>query len=295
MLGFIVNESSGNGRGRRVWKKVEKSVLLKHIDYTVRLTSGPNHATTLVRELLNEKVEVIIVVGGDGTIHEVVNGLAFQPISLGIIPTGSGNDFARSLSIPMNPFKALERILSNDPKSVDILDLGKRYCLTVTGIGLDGQVAATANKAVYKRFLNWCRLGSLSYTVSLINTLIRYAPTTVRLVIDGNEMRFEKVWLVAIANAPSYGGGITICPDALYNDGLLNVCVVHGLSRWAFLRVFPKAFKGNHIILKKNVTLIHGKHISVLSDPPVPVHTDGEQLMLSPVEVTIKEEALKIV
>ncbi|MCR6110762.1 diacylglycerol kinase family lipid kinase [Bacillus sp. A301a_S52] len=295
MLGFIVNELSGNGRGKRVWRKIERSVLLKDIDYTARFTNAPNHATELVKDLLNEKVDIIIVVGGDGTIHEVVNRLVFQPTPLGVIPTGSGNDFARSLSIPMNPFKALERILMNEPESIDILDLGKRYCLTVTGIGLDGQVAATVNKAVYKRFLNWCRLGGLSYTVSLLDTLVRYVPTTVRLVIDGKEMSFEKVWLVAIANSPSYGGGITICPDALFNDGLLNVCIVHGLNKWSLLRVFPKAFKGNHIVLKKNVTLIQGKQISVLSDPPVPVHTDGEQLMLSPVKVTIKREALNII
>lgn len=294
MYGFIVNKVSGNGRGGRVWKQVEKALQQKEIDYTVCYTERPRHASSLTAELLKADKKMIVVIGGDGTLNEVCGKLAYEAVPLGVIPAGSGNDFARSLGVPVNPLKALERVLASQVKQVDLLNLGKRCCLTVAGTGFDGEVARTVNKAAYKRYFNNLRLAGLSYALSVVETLRAYEPTTVRIRVDGKERLFQDAWLVAVANAPAYGGGITICPDAVFNDGLLNVCIVHGLKKWEMLKMFPKTYKGNHVKTSA-VTLMQGKEVHIQSDPPVPVQADGEPFMESPVYISVEKGALNVV
>ncbi|MFB4164310.1 diacylglycerol kinase family protein [Alteribacillus sp. JSM 102045] len=294
MYAFIINKMSGNGKGQRVWKRVEKTLDHQQLPFAARFTEGPQHAREIVKDLVKENVKSIIVVGGDGTIHEVANELAYKNISLGIIPAGSGNDFARCLGVPMNYLKALERIIANQTKQVDLLHLGQRYCLTVTGIGLDGQVAKNVNNGAYKKFLNQFRLGGLSYVISLLETLRDYNPTNVHITIDGKDMTFSKVWLVAVANAPNYGGGIMICPDASYDDGFLNLCIVHGIKKWELLRLFPKAYRGKHTT-EKHVTFLQGKEVQVISGTPIMVHSDGEQMIESPIHIRIEKDALRVV
>ncbi|SDH48800.1 diacylglycerol/lipid kinase family protein [Alteribacillus bidgolensis] len=294
MFAFIINKTSGNGKGHRVWKRVEKILEQEDLPFVARFTEGPQHAQEIVKDLSRKNLKTIIVVGGDGTIHEVANELAYKNISLGIIPAGSGNDFARCIGVPMNPLKALERIIANEKKQVDLLHLGHQYCLTVTGIGLDGQIAKNVNDGAYKKFFNQLRLGGLSYVVSLLETLRDYKPTNVQITIDGVDMTFSNVWLVAVANAPNYGGGITICPDASYNDGFLNLCIVHGIKKWELLRLFPKAYRGKHTT-EKNVTFLQGKEVQVSSGNSIMVHSDGEQMTVSPIHIRIKKDALQVV
>ncbi|SER40217.1 diacylglycerol/lipid kinase family protein [Salipaludibacillus aurantiacus] len=292
MHGFIINKTSGNGRGEKVWARVEKALKEKNLSYSARFTEGPKHAVELVPGLLRENIKALVVLGGDGTINEVANGLVYCNIPLGVIPAGSGNDFARCLGIPMDSLQALERILVNDPKQVDLLDLGSRYCLTVTGVGFDGQVAKTVNEAPYKKPLNQFRLGGLSYVVSMLETLTTYEPTRVHVTVDGVEKIYEDVWLVAVANSPNYGGGIHICPEASYNDGLLNLCIVHGIKKWELLWLFPQAYKGRHV---NKVTLLQGEEVYISSNPPVLVQSDGEQFMESPVYIRVEKNAIRVV
>ncbi|WP_018922764.1 diacylglycerol/lipid kinase family protein [Salsuginibacillus kocurii] len=293
MYGCIVNKVSGNGKGDKAWKQVEQALQAAEYAYTVRFTERPQHATELVEELVEKKVETIITIGGDGTIHEVANGLIGKDTALGLIPTGSGNDFARCLGVPNHYGQAFERIVANKTKQVDVLELEDKYCLTVTGIGFDGEVAKNVNRSSYKKYLNRLRVGGLSYVVSVLETLRTYQPTTVTITVDGNEMNFTDVWLVAVANAPNYGGGVMICPDATPEDGMLNLCVVHGSSKWELLRVFPQAYKGKHTT-KDFVTLLEGKEVLIHSDPPVHVHSDGEEMKKSPLHIRVKKDALRV-
>ncbi|GIN14122.1 diacylglycerol kinase [Shouchella clausii] len=293
MYAFIINRTSGNGKGDRTWKRIENILQQQNLPYIARFTEVSQHVSEIVKDLLNEDVQTVIVVGGDGTIHEVANELVHTDLSLGIIPAGSGNDFARCIGIPMNYSKALERIVLNNGIKVDLLNLGNRYCLTVTGIGFDGQIARNVNKAKYKRFLNHFRLGGLVYTVSMLATLRDYRPTKIDITVDGKEMTFSEVWLVAVANAPNYGGGIKICPDASYNDGMLNLCIVHDIKRWELLRLLPKAYKGKHTT-DKNVTLLTGKEVYISSEKPVLVQSDGEQFTESPINISVVKDALRV-
>ena len=147
MYCFIVNKVSGNGRALKIWNKIEKKLMKKNVLYCVQFTEKPKHATFIVQELINEKSNcIIVVVGGDGTIHEVLNGLIGSNIPLGIIPAGSGNDFSRGLGISLEHDKALDRILNGEFKIIDIGIVNSTYFCTVAGIGFDGEVAYVSDR-----------------------------------------------------------------------------------------------------------------------------------------------------
>jgi diacylglycerol kinase (ATP) len=294
MYYFIVNKTSGNGKGLKVWKKIEKLLQEKQVNYQVRFTERPKHAVEIAKMVSSEKCDAVVAVGGDGTVHDVANGLIDSNIPLGVIPAGSGNDFARALEIPMDYNKALERILMGKQRKIDIGRIGSEYCITVTGIGFDGNVAHVNNTAKYKKWLNSIRLGELSYGLSFLHVLLKYRPVNIELKIDGKSLVFFNVWLIAIANIPNYGGGIRICPDACYHDGLFDICIVHNMTKWNLLLTFPRAFKGKHV-LHPGVTMIKGKHVEVTSKLPVIVQSDGEPLTETPVNITIQKEALLII
>ncbi|KYD12804.1 hypothetical protein B4168_1292 [Anoxybacillus flavithermus] len=190
--------------------------------------------------------------------------------------------------------KALERILMGKQRKIDVGRIDEEYSITVVGIGLDGKVAEVNNVSKYKKWFNFIRLGALSYVLSFLQVLLKYRPVNIQLNVDGEKLVFFNVWLIAIANIPNYGGGIRICPDACYHDGLFDICIVHSITKRDLLRTFPKAHKGKHIF-HPGVAMIKGKQVEVTSEFPVIVQSDGEVLAKTPVNVTIRKDALLIV
>ncbi|WP_419146679.1 diacylglycerol/lipid kinase family protein [Priestia endophytica] len=295
MYCFIVNKVSGNGRSLKVWYQIEKKLQERNVYYCVHFTQKPKHATLLVQELIKkEKVTVIVAVGGDGTIHEVINGLVGTNIPLGIIPAGSGNDVSRGLGIPLKYDKALGRILSGKPKVIDIGFVNSTYFCTVAGIGFDGEVAQKANVSIYKKLLNLVRMGQISYIISAINVLFHYKPKDISIMIDKKLYKIPKVWLIAVANLPFYGGGLVICPKAESNDGLFDICIVQGMSKLDFLRIFPLVFKGNHTA-SPAIKIIRGKELEIYSPTPLLVHGDGEVIGQTPARIRIEPCALYVI
>ncbi|MET3697831.1 YegS/Rv2252/BmrU family lipid kinase [Bacillus oleivorans] len=294
MYYFIVNKVSGNGRALKVWSQIEKILQNEEISYSVFFTERPKHATLLVQEMIHkENVTAIVAVGGDGTVQEVINGLVGTNIPLGIIPAGSGNDFSRGLFVPLNHDKALQRILTGTPKIIDIGLVNSTYFCTVTGIGFDGEVAQKTNASQYKKLLNYVRLGQISYIFSALNVLIKYKPADISLIVDNKLYKIPKVWLIAVANFPFYGGGIAICPEAKNNDGVFDICIVQGMSRLEFLRVFPLAFKGKHTN-SPYIKIIRGKEIIIDSQSPLVIHGDGEMIGQTPAQIKIEPNALYV-
>jgi YegS/Rv2252/BmrU family lipid kinase len=292
---FIVNKVSGNGRALKIWYQIKKKLQEKNVNYCVHFTQEPKHATLLVQELIKKgKVSVIITVGGDGTIHEVINGLVGTNIPLGIIPAGSGNDFCRGLGIPLKHDKALECILSGKPKIIDIGIVNSRYFCTVAGIGFDGEVAQKTNVSIYKKLLNLVKMGKISYIISAINVLFHYKPNDISIMIDKKPYKIPKVWLIAVANLPFYGGGLVICPKAECNDGLFDICIVQGMSKLEFLRIFPLVFKGNHTT-SPFIKIIRGKELEIYSSTPLLVHGDGEVIGPTPARIRIEPCALYVI
>lgn len=291
---FIVNKISGNGRALKIWEQIEKKLKEKNVYYCVRFTQKSKHATLLVQELIRkENVTVVVAVGGDGTIHEVINGLVGTNIPIGIIPAGSGNDFSRGLGIPLKHDDALERILSGKPQIIDIGNINSTYFCTVAGIGFDGEVAQTTNVSIYKKICNFIWMGKISYIISALLVLIRYKPMNISIMIDKKLYKIPKVWLIAVANLPFYGGGLVICPKAESNDGLFDICIVQEMSKWEFLCVFPLVFKGNHTS-SPSIRIIKGKELEIYSPVPLLIHGDGEVIGQTPARIRIEPCSLYV-
>ncbi|MGI6185471.1 MULTISPECIES: diacylglycerol kinase family protein [Bacillales] len=297
MLGFIVNPVSGNGRGAMVWKQLEEELRQRNVAYLVRKTSMAGEAKQLAVDVLqNGSVTGIVAVGGDGTVNEVVNGIHESQVAcaFGHIPAGSGNDFARGHNLPRDPLQALEKILQgNVTKTIDVLQLNGMVAINSVGAGLDGQVAVTANRARYKRWLNKIKLGVLAYFLAVVRVLLTYKPCSVTVVIDDRQETLENVWLIAVANISSYGGGMQICPDAVPDDGRADICVVSHASRWSLLRAFPLIYTGKHVH-HPAARFFRGATITIQSERPMVVHADGEMAGVTPITVNVARRRLTI-
>ncbi|SDO48758.1 diacylglycerol/lipid kinase family protein [Alkalicoccus daliensis] len=293
MYGFIVNTTAGSGKGNKVWKKAEAALKKNGTPYLVSFTEKPQDAGRLAKDLVQRGVNAVVAVGGDGTVNETAEVLLHKCIPLGVIPAGSGNDFARSLAVSNNVDQALSRIIEYQPKKIDVLSLGDSCCLTVTGIGFDAAVAKAANESYLKKWFNAAGLGRLSYAAGVLHVLTSFSPTHMTITIDGHKRVFTDVWLTAVANAPNYGGNIRICPDAENTDGYLNLCILHGRKKWPLLRRIPSICQGKHRP-NKNISFFKGKDVHIHADSPVLVQSDGEVVTETPVRVQILPGALTV-
>ncbi|MGO4886939.1 diacylglycerol/lipid kinase family protein [Anaerobacillus sp. MEB173] len=280
---FIINKKSAHGKGETVWRKVEKELLNYPYEYDVVYT---NLKGTI--SIPNKSYHSIIVVGGDGTINAVIQELANRKIPLGVIPAGSGNDFARALNIPFDHKQALEKIInSKNKQSLDsIIVNGNTYCITVVGVGFDGLVAKVTNESKHKK-----RLGKFAYLFYVIKLLFQFKPTTVTIKYDDKVEVLHQVWFIAVANLPFYGGGLHICPSAIGYDGYLNVCIVKGVSKFEILRVLPRVYSGKHIT-HPAVHMRKCKKMEILADVPLYVQGDGEYIQTTPAVIEIAEKSI---
>ena len=293
MYYIIVNKMAGNGKGLRTWKEAKKFLEEESVTYQVFFTEYAGHAGELLEDIDENLVHAVVVVGGDGTIHEVVNKLVHKKVALGIVPSGSGNDLARSLGVPFNVEGALSRILKGTYQLIDVPKVGEEHFISIAGLGFDGKVAEVTNRSRSKRLLNKLGLGGLSYVLNIFRVLFTYQPSDVSIEVDGRVYMFKDVWLIAVANLPYYGGGIMICPSAIGTDGALDICVVSGIGRWELLFVFPLAFKGRHI-KHRNVTMLRGASVKISPNESMVMQCDGEIVPNGTTHFSVQEKALQI-
>lgn len=304
-LHFIINPVAKNGYSIKIWSKIEK-VLQKHqFSYHSYFTEGPGDAVRYVDKTLTNAAETVflIAVGGDGTIHEVVNGAySFKNGIVGYIPAGSGNDFSRGFLIPRNPKKALQFILNGiaEKRRVAIADVGQFATNTAKGVfvnnlgcGFDAKVVYEVNQSRTKKFFNRLGLGKLTYVYYLIKELFAYKPTDVTVHVDGKTSHFSRVWLVTVANHPYLGGGMKLLPDADPQDGQFNIIIVHDISRLKILTLFVSVFWGGHVGLK-GVTILKGEQIQIENDSSVYQHADGEYIGNGKVDIQLKKKVLPV-
>jgi diacylglycerol kinase (ATP) len=287
-----------------VWEQVERRLIENRIPYQAFFTEYSGHAVELTRSIAQgdeqEEFRTIVVVGGDGTLHEVVNGaVGASKLSIGFIPGGSGNDFSRGFRIPQDPLAALDLILNGETRVV--VDIGKvseehkpHYFINNMGVGFDAAICEEANHSKLKAKLNLLSLGSLAYAIIVIKKLFTYRCTDISLNIDGQEILFNQVWFVTLANQVYFGGGMKIAPNALATDGLLDVIVVHNLSRWKLLFVFTSVFWGGHTKFKE-VAMLKGKKVAIQTLKPVLVHGDGEIIGNTPVNIQAVSNSLTVI
>ncbi|MDD2980184.1 MAG: diacylglycerol kinase family lipid kinase [Hespellia sp.] len=287
MYTFIVNPHARSGLGAQVWDQIESVLKSRHVPYEVHFTRYQKHATQLVRDITSDqKSHTIVVLGGDGTINEVLNGITeMERFTLGYIPIGSSNDFARGLGLPTDPLAALEQILNS--KCIQKMDVGvlsyqnkvKHFAVS-TGLGFDAAICHEAVVSRLKVALNRIKLGKLTYVGIALNRLFLDKPVHMTVSIDGQEpFSFERTYFAAVMNQPYEGGGFKFCPEAKPDDGILDVVVINNLSKKKVLALLPTAYSGKHIHFS-GVTIFRGRKIEIHSDKALPVHTDGEPVFL---------------
>lgn len=240
-------------------------------------TVFPTHAVELARQAGEQGYEVVIAVGGDGTVHEVINGLMMVPEKqrpiLGIVPVGSGNDFAHASGIPIDPIKALNLALYGEPGKLDVGILtdgdGRvEYVDNSIGIGFDAVTTIRSHKLPLLR-------GFLMYLVAVIQTIIlNFDP--VNLVVETDEERWEgPTVMFVMCNGPREGGGFLVAPDARPDDGIFHYANIGKVSRLMMFRLIPEVMKGTHGRFKE-VRMGTFRKMNLISDNPLYIHTDGE-------------------
>lgn len=234
---FLVNPSAGGSAGRRALPAI-RACLPKGAPLVVSRDGA--HLAAEARRAVDEGVERLVVAGGDGTFHLVVPALIGAATCLGLVPVGRGNDLATSLEIPADVPEAVRVALTGHERLLDVGRAGDHRFAFYTGAGFDSAVSGTADGQ--SRLLP----ASITYVVATVRTLLRFRPPTALLEWEGG--RFEgELMFATVCNGPRFGGGMLIAPDAVMDDGLLDLVIVRKVSKLALLRVFPRVFRGTHL------------------------------------------------
>lgn len=252
---FVVNPAAGRGKALAVWQRVEQLLLAAqkqmHFTYRVNL-SGLGCAP----DSLSENT-VLVALGGDGTVHHVGQVAVERQLRMGVIPAGTGNDFANNLGIPSDLSQCVQTLFSMREQPVDVLRVNGEITLNACGYGIDAEVVEfiESNASLKKA-------GKLSYAVAVPVVLWRHRPYSVELTIDGKHMSCQNVSLIVLSNAPTFGGGMRVTPQAIPTDGLMDVCVVSNLPKRTLIRLFPLIYSGRHVY-HKSVAMYKGRRVTL--------------------------------
>ena len=272
---FIANPIAGKGKTKKLLDTIKNFLDKQNVNFELIETNGPNSISDLVKER-GPFFFRIIVIGGDGTIHELVNSEKVFDKILGVLPTGSGNDFALSLGLKKNLYRNLQVILEENILDVDIgyAEItefsGKKFSFLFAnslGIGFDAEVAEFSRKISFLR-------GLFLYLISVFIILFKYKYRS--LIIETPSLKIsEPLFMISIGNGKTAGGGFKLTPLANPVDGLFDICIVKKISRLKVLRILPLAIFGKHIS-NKSVIYNKAKEIFITSDKPIYIHADGE-------------------
>lgn len=235
MINFIVNVKSGNSAGAKALRICSDICMERKLSYSVHLTGRPGHAEEYAKALSQEGEDLIVAIGGDGTFHEILNGIDPDVTAVGFVPAGSGNDFARAAGLNSKPEKAFEDILRGEKKKIDYIQVSDRRCLNVAGTGMDVDVLT----AVYGKN------NALTYYASLLARLAKFKPYDVRIRTGGETIEKSCI-MVGVCNGVAIGGGIKLSPLSKIDDGMLNLIVMEKKERGLF-KILPKFMKGKHM------------------------------------------------
>ena len=242
MLYIIANEKAGSGAGAAAFENVSALLREKEIPFRADRTEYPGHATLLADAAVSAGETDIVCLGGDGTLFEVVNGLAGRFVTLYFVPCGTGNDFVKVLRLPKDPVAALEAQLSGTPRRIDIGRLNDMHFINVSGSGFDVEVLRQA--ARFKKLGK----GILPYLLGIFAALKNFRTLDVEITADGKTEKTE-VTIFSVGNGCYIGGGMKAVPHALPDDGLFDVVIAKKFSRPAILRMLTKFIPGKHTAL----------------------------------------------
>jgi diacylglycerol kinase (ATP) len=252
-------------------------------DVSPILTRSPLDLESEARRLVHAGTERLLVAGGDGTLHLAIQAVAASDTVLGLIPVGTGNDFARAIGIP-GDIDAACRIALSEPAALDLMRLGDRWVASVATLGFSGDVNARANRMKRPR-------GSIRYSLATVIELPGMRARQITLELDGEAVNLDAA-LVAFANTSDFGGGMKICPGADPVDGEIDIVVVAEVGRLRLLRLLRKVFDGSHVELPE-VVCLEARRVGI----PTPGHevwADGEMVTTTPTTIEVVPRALRL-
>jgi len=294
---FLVNPASANGSTGRRWPELARRAAAAGLEGDTLFSERPGQLGELARRATEDGAELLVVVGGDGSVNEVANGLAGLdgPPPLAIVPRGTGWDFVRTFGIPRSIEDAAEVALRGETRTIDLGRMTYRawdgtettaVFANVASAGMSGAIAQRANETT--KALG----GRASYLWATFAVFARWQATDVVLEVDG-ERREGRMFDVVVANGRFFGGGMEICPDAEPDDGLLDVLTIGDVTKGDLVRTMPKIYRGTHLPHAK-AELLRGSTVAIASSSALPVELDGEQPGTTPVRFDVLPRALAL-
>ncbi|MFI6830197.1 MULTISPECIES: diacylglycerol/lipid kinase family protein [unclassified Kribbella] len=284
-IALVVNPTSGRGLGARVAPVVRERLAAAGITVDVHATTCAEDVGRISAEVVASGADAVALIGGDGTVHLGAQVLAKSGMPFGVIPAGTGNDFARGIGVPLkDPAAAADLIVAGKTRAIDLAVAKDEYITTVVAGGFDSLVNRRANA------MSWPK-GNSRYTIATLAELRTFKPLEYVVTVDG-EVIETKAMLVAVGTGPTYGGGLQICAGAEIDDGLLDVTIIQPVSRFTLLQMFPKLSKGTHVG-HPMLRTARGRSVRIES-PGITAYADGEVLGPLPVDIGIAPGALTV-
>jgi YegS/Rv2252/BmrU family lipid kinase len=292
---FLVNPASANGATGRSWPQLAHTAAGLGLSGDALLSERPGQLGELAREAVDGGARLLVVVGGDGSVNEVVNGVAGREVDVALIPRGTGRDFARSYAIPGRIEDAIRVALDGETRQVD---LGRasyrswagadetRWFANVASVGMSGAIAQRANETT--KALG----GKASYLIATLSVFARWQVDDVHVSV-GEHVRDGRMHDVIVAIGAYLGGGMKIAPDAQTDDGLFDVLLIGDLTKRDLLLTLPKTYRGTHLPHPK-AEVLRGSTVAVDASSPVPIQVDGEQPGTTPVRFETVSGALRL-
>lgn len=282
---FIVNPKAGTNVQKNIAKVVEQHLNHKRFTYGIWSTEGPGHGFELAKKALSEGYEIVVAVGGDGSINEIGGALVDTPAALGVIPAGSGNGLAMHLGYGREIIQAVKKLNNARVQKIDVGVLNGHLFVNVAGIGFDGLVSNLMKRSAKRGFI--------PYFLKSVEAGLTYTPVECTIQLDDRVIQ-QKCFAIAVANGPMYGYNFQIAPDARIDDGLFEVVLLKDAPRWQYFAAVPATLSGK-IYDESFVEHYTSKTVVVSAAQPLFVHVDGEGMELNaPLEFSIKPGALNM-
>jgi len=283
---FIINPKSGTGRKNNLHGLIKEFIDSEKFDVEICFTNAPGHATVLAKEAVEKLYDIVVAVGGDGSVNETAKALTGSPTALGIIPTGSGNGMARHLGIPVNPGKSLKLYGNFKVDTIDTLMVNDHFCIGTIGVGFDAHVAHL--------FAHAAKRGYSTYVKLVLTEFSTYKDQRFSIIVDGKS--YEKdCFLLTFANSSQFGNNAMIAPNADVKDGIIDISMIRKFPAYMAPSLIYRLMN-NSINHSKYFDSLRGEKIMIKNSSCIKGHIDGEPVEFnSDIQISVNRLSLKVI